>query len=209
MELSLPYLQSVSENQSGRETKLAHMVKWLLVIYNGDWRSPTPIHHCKLGCECKCESPAQLRLKAMTVFVAFVMGSRPAVPALSRWLKCVKTARWYWTTSAIHGLLQRGYEGLYGLSHSAACEELTQEMKEFVEDGRGALAPARDGAASTVFSAELPVPKILRVRALRSVTWLLSDSMLVDLCVSICSTRPAEHMLEWLFKQQHDLWLHV
>lgn len=51
---------------------------------------------------------------------------------------------------------------------------------------------------------DLPIPKILRVRALRASQWLLSDETVSDLCVAIVSTQAAEQIAEWIYFQQHE-----
>ena len=71
----------------------------------------------------------------------------------------------------------------------------------------GNVAASASSGPQSCCAADLPIPKILRVRALKSATWVLSESMLVDLCVSIYATQPAERMLTWLFKQQKVSWL--
>ena len=42
----------------------------------------------------------------------------------------------------------------------------------------------------------------MRVRALKSTTWMLADDTLAGLCVALASVRPAEYLAEWLFQEQ-------
>ncbi|CAJ1340642.1 unnamed protein product, partial [Effrenium voratum] len=199
--LALPYLESLTAVDDSAHSVLSQKLQWLLVFFNGDWRSDTITHHCSVRCPCGSRSAQEAKQKAATVYVCIVLGSRPPVPALAKWLKCGQTARWFFLASAVHNLLQKSYASLYGVGTHApglrdAIADLDSELTQLVRAGDA-------GAGAQAFMLpDLPVPKIARVRAMKSVSWVLSPDMLADVCVSIYSTRAAEHFAEWLMLQQ-------
>ncbi len=139
--LSLPYLHRIEELDSdGSDLRLAQKIHWLLLIFNGNWRSTRLVHHCSLSCQCGCSSPSEVRYRAVAIYTGFVLGSRPPIPALSKWCKCGLTARWFLLGCGIHQLLQRGFDLLYGISSKSAwrsaCEELGQELSSLVSGTR-------------------------------------------------------------------------
>ncbi len=177
-------------------------------MFNSDWRSERIVHHCWLGCPCKSMSKKEVAMKAVAALIGLVFASRPAVPALSRWLKCSETSQWFLLASSIRNILPRSFKSLYGL-HSKptlplqkACLELNRELRQIVQSS-GNQGGVLEGSGDALFISEIPAPKVMRARALKSVSWLVGDSTLVDICISVCSTEPAEYLSAWLFKHQH------
>ena len=75
---------------------LQQKVDMFLAILNSNWKSPSSLwHHCTMGCPCGGLPQHQLAEQAANLFVEVVLASKPGVPALSRWLKCSRTARWF------------------------------------------------------------------------------------------------------------------
>ena len=133
--LSLPYLRRVEDlDATGSGQRLAQKIKWLLTIFNGNWRSKRLVHHCSILCDCGCSDPQEVRFRAVAIYTGFVLGSRPPIPALSKWCKCGLTARWFLFGCGVHHLLQTGFDLLYGISSKrasalkSACAELGQEL---------------------------------------------------------------------------------
>ena len=130
--LSLPFfhmLEDVHEDDKSSKASLKQRLDWLLTMFNGDWTSSTIIHYCSVRCACGCKNPREVRMKATAVFVGMVLGSRPPVPAVSKWGKVGQTARWFLLASCLHGLLQRGFQLLYGKKKlKTAAEELGEEL---------------------------------------------------------------------------------
>ena len=115
--LSLPYLRRVEDlDATGSGQRLAQKIKWLLTIFNGNWRSKRLVHHCSILCDCGCSDPQEVRFRAVAIYTGFVLGSRPPIPALSKWCKCGLTARWFLFGCGVHHLLQTGFDLLYGIS---------------------------------------------------------------------------------------------
>ena len=201
VELALPYLKTLDDLE-GKPGITAKRLQWLKLIFNGDWRSERVVHHCHLGCPCGSRNGYEVKLKATAIYTSFILGTRPPVPALSKWLKCGQTARWFWMASSIHQLLQKGFELLFGLSQHrdaslrSACAELDKELASLVS------ADETSAAQAAFMLPDLPLPKVIRVRALKATNWLLGEHTLVDLCIAICSTRPSEYFAEWLFAEQ-------
>lgn len=183
-----------------RRRILKEKLGWLKLIFNGDWRGPLR-HYCRLGCPCACGSAQAVRQKAVIVFLDVVLGARPSVPALSRWCKCSKTATWFFLADAIHKLLSLGYRRMYGQDRF----QVESRLNNAVMDLQQSTDPisTQSGGANSFLMSDLPVPKILRARALKSVSWLLDPDTLTELAIAVSVTRPVELMLHWLFDQQH------
>ena len=94
-----------------------------------------------MRCGCGCSNTQEVRQKAVAVFTGFVMAARPPVPAVSKWGKCGFTARWFWLPSAMHGLLQKGFEILYG--------QKSQKLDGAVQDLGEELAALTNGSNRT------------------------------------------------------------
>ncbi len=184
-----------------RRSILEEKLGWLKLIFNGDWRGPLK-HYCRLGCPCGCSSAHAVRQKAVIVFLNVVLGARPTVPALSRWCKCAKTATWFYLADAIHKLLSLGYSRMYGQDR----HQVQRRLNNAVMDLQESIAPIStpSGDANSFLISDLPVPKILRARAWKSVSWVLGPNTLSELAIAVSVTRPAEHILHWLFHQQHE-----
>lgn len=75
--------------------KQTDRVELFLAIFNSDWSRRTLKHHCSLTCKCGGLSPPALAQLAATLWTEIIMCKRPPVPALSRWLRCADTARWF------------------------------------------------------------------------------------------------------------------
>ena len=75
------------------DASMNKQTKLFLQIFNGNWKSRSIVHHCSFQCPCK--GTRDLGKLAGELFAAVALGARPVVPALSRWLKCASTAKWY------------------------------------------------------------------------------------------------------------------
>ena len=80
-------------NLHGSEHPESRQASLFLSIFNGNWKSNVITHHCSY--ECPCKGSRSLGKLAGEVFAEVVLGARPTVPALSRWLKCASTAKWF------------------------------------------------------------------------------------------------------------------
>lgn len=79
-----------------RSSLLARRFELFLCIFNGDWKDfERPWHYCNMNCPCGGRRHSELIELAVTLYIEVILGSRPTVPALSRWLKCSKTSRWF------------------------------------------------------------------------------------------------------------------
>lgn len=189
------------------------LVDYLLLMFNGDWRSSRIAHYCQLGCRCGCRTKEEVVAKAKAALLGVIFATRPSVPALSRWLKCSKTAKWFWVASALHQILPRSFQSLYNVKVSGdvqstltqACLDLDNDLRQLVAPP-GNSAPEAAAAGGAFMVPELPVPKIVRARALKAVQWIIAPDTLCELCVSVFSTAPAERIIIWLFKQQSVPW---
>lgn len=207
--MALPFLHVV-EDLEAQENHVHEKIRWLQIIFNGSWQSTTPIHYCGLACPCGASSPEEVRHMAQKIFCGFILSSRPPIPALAKWAKCGLTARWFFLASCVHSLLQRGIDELYGISSrnslQSACQELGHELSVLANDGNTSSDTSTLDAVSAFALPDLPIPKILRVRALKAANWLLSEHAVADLAVAIAATEPAESIVEWLFREQHESW---
>ena len=78
--------------------KLDKRVEAFLTIFNGDWKDWTSgglKHHCSVRCSCGGLKGPCLGEYAASLYIELVLSSRPPIPALSRWLKCSETAKWF------------------------------------------------------------------------------------------------------------------
>ena len=83
---------------SKKQSILEKRTQLFLEIFNGDWKDSSPSglkHVCRIGCSCGGLDRSKLADLAANLFVEIVLASRPTVPALSRWLKCSKSAKWF------------------------------------------------------------------------------------------------------------------
>lgn len=91
--------EDVSEAEvSSKMSALEQKIDRFLVIFNGCWRDSSPnglVHHCHVGCACGGMRQDELALVASELYIEVMLCGRPSVPALSRWLKCAKTAKWF------------------------------------------------------------------------------------------------------------------
>ena len=91
-------LQGPHDKDNDKRRKLRALIQRFLNIFNGDWKQWDPsdlCHHCHVRCACGGLRRAELADMAATTFIELVLFSRPPIPALSRWLKCSETAKWY------------------------------------------------------------------------------------------------------------------
>lgn len=68
-----------------------------LTIFNGDWRDWSTkglLHVCSMHCRCGYTGGG-LAEQAASIYVELVLSSKPPIPALSRWLRCGETAKWF------------------------------------------------------------------------------------------------------------------
>ena len=78
------------------ESELYIDITMFLCIFNGNIRDPRRwVHHHTLGCPCGILSLSELRSLAALTYVKVVFRTKPPVPALSRWLRCLDTASWF------------------------------------------------------------------------------------------------------------------
>ena len=86
------------DDKSEWRRKLDERIQTFLNIFNGDWKVWSPgglKHHCSIRCSCGGMKGPELGSYAASLFTELVLCSRPPIPALSRWLKCSETAKWY------------------------------------------------------------------------------------------------------------------
>lgn len=82
--------------QQERKSLLQKRLELFLCIFNGDWNDTVNIcHYCNIGCACGGLPQRQIADLAASLYVEVILAGRPTVPALSRWLKCSKTAKWF------------------------------------------------------------------------------------------------------------------
>lgn len=197
-----------SEELKDRNVKLSQF----LAIFNGNWRDWTNggfKHYCKMGCFCGGSSRQEVAVMAKLLFCQIVLGGKPVVPALNRWQKCRTTARWFFLAYAIHGIYLHGSISLYNLrgtkksSLSKAYADLEADLAALVQ--ASSAGPQEGGSAADAFTLpDLPVCKILRVRARKSADWVTAESSPVNLAISLVATTPASHFANWVFAQQRD-----
>lgn len=80
------------------KAKLLRKIDRFLLIFNGNWKNWSKsglIHHCSVRCPCGGLNKQILGDMAATSYVEMILCSRPPIPALSRWLKCAETSKWY------------------------------------------------------------------------------------------------------------------
>lgn len=87
-------------NENERGALLQRRLNLFLSIFNGNWKDPNNIcHYCGVGCPCGGLKSKDLAELAAGLYVEVLLASRPTVPALSRWMKCAKTSKWFlWAT---------------------------------------------------------------------------------------------------------------
>lgn len=188
-----------------------------LAIFNGDWRNWSAgglKHYCKMGCICGGIPLHQLRIMAKVLFAKVVLGRKPQVPALSRWLRCRTTAQWFFLAFSVHGIYLHGSLVLYKLkgtqkqSLQKECARLQQNLSALVQ-----TRPGNNNVESTAAGAfmlpDLPVCQIVRVRARKSADWVTNPSSPLNLAISLDATKPATHFSHWLFAQQRDILMQV
>lgn len=83
-------------------------IELLLTLANGDWRQPTPVHHCSLGC---CESKTDTVAKMWLAILDVVFHRRPETPVLSRWTSCGSCVRFFLLASCFHNLFHQAWLG--------------------------------------------------------------------------------------------------
>ena len=89
---------------------------------------------------------------------------------------------------------------MYRQSSSQAAANLSQAVEDLSTNSD------RDVEDHSFLQSDVPVPKILRARALKSVSWLLNRETLPELAIVVSATRPAESLMAWLFEQQQVPW---
>ena len=160
--MTLPFLQEYADLcLHGGSAGLARKLDDLLTIFNGDWRSSDLTHHCSLACACGCRNELEVKLAAVRLFSTIIVGCRPPVPALSKWLRCSQAARWFFLASAIHGLLPRGFDLLYGVSRKQlrlACADLDADLRNRASSTGADVSEHTTGSAFTL--PDLPLPSL-------------------------------------------------
>lgn len=196
------------EEEDAEDIKRRHEnLEAFKVIFNGDWRNwqvEGLRHYCFLGCQCGCRTELQLKTKAVTLYCSVVMGSRPRVPSLSRWLRCSMTAQWFLFAFAVHGLYLHATKRLYNMNPQKQANPMRQNMRELIAD----LGHDVGNAAGDAFLLpDLPETKIMRIRSKKAVEWLLGISTPSSLAIAVHVTDPVDSFAHWLFKQQSDTFL--
>ena len=94
-------------------------INLFLSVFNSDWKSPVLRHHCSMTCPCGCLPASDLAALAAELYVEIILGSRPPIPALNRWLKCSSTARWFMLLATVSGKgrMQLFVESMYSIQH--------------------------------------------------------------------------------------------
>ena len=183
-----------------------------LALFNGDWqdwRTGGLWHFCKMGCRCGGASRSEFGARGKLLFCKLVLGRKPHVPALNRWLKCRITAKWFYLAFAVHGVYLHGSVELYKLRGTTKqtlqkeCQSLQHELSALVQTSSEPSA----ASVSAFILPDLPICKIIRVRARKSADWVTSRAAAVNLAISLESTEPATHFSHWLFAQQRESWL--
>lgn len=162
-------------------------------------------------------SKKELRIMAKLLFCQVVLGSKPQVPALSRWMKCRATAKWFYFAFSVRGIYLHGSTSLYKLkgtkkkSLQTECAELQANLNELVQaSSSGPVSHQTDSSAAGVFMLpDLPVCKIMSVRARKSADWVCHPSSPLNLAISLQATEPATDFAHWLFAQQREPLLQV
>lgn len=107
MDLTLPvrlrklqdmYDSTESPQWKTRISVLEQRTKLFLTVFNSDWTNSSASslqHCCYLGCPCGGLDRRKLAQLAASLFCEIILASRPTVPALSRWLKCSKSTKWF------------------------------------------------------------------------------------------------------------------
>ena len=177
-------------------------------VFNGNWRDWTEeglVHYCFLGCQCGCRTTEELKSKAASLFCIFVMASRPKVPALSRWLRCSDTTKWFLLAFTVHGIYMKATMAMYNLK-CPKDNPIRQNMHQLVAAVNADVFTVSQNtdAASAFLLPELPECKIMRVRAKKSSEWVLHPDTPCNIALSLHVTEPTEHFAFWLFKQQSE-----
>lgn len=181
-------------NQKESENVLAFKT-----IFNGDWRCWKPQdlrHYCVMGCKCGCKTEHELKTKAVLLYCTVVLGTRPKVPCLSRWVRCSMTTGWFLRAFLVHGIYLHATKALYNMQPNKSKNPIHQDLGALVADF------AAEGEAWIL--PEMPECKIMRVRSKKAVEWVLSPEAPVDLAWSLTVTAPIDHFSIWLFAQQHE-----
>ena len=106
MDLTLPVrlrkLQDMYDSENlqwkVRVSTLQQRTELFLAVFNSNWKRTSEadlVHCCFMGCPCGCKSRAEVADLAANLFTEIILASRPVVPALSRWLKCSKSTKWF------------------------------------------------------------------------------------------------------------------
>ena len=88
----------VELQEAARSSALEQKIELFLCVFNGSWRKSKPsdlVHYCHLNCRCGGRRGIELGNLAAELYIEVILAGRPSVPALSRWLKCAKTAKWF------------------------------------------------------------------------------------------------------------------
>ena len=165
-----------------------------------------------MGCFCNGASRADLGIMAKLLFCQVVLGRKPQVPALSRWLKCRITARWFYLAFSVHGLYLQGSVALYNIkgtrkkSLHKECQELQANLDALVQSSSSGAQDSNSSGANVFMLPDLPICQIVRVRARKSAEWVTDPSSPLNLAISLQATEPASRFSHWLFAQQRDSW---
>lgn len=180
-----------------------------LAVFNGDWQNWSQSglrHYCCLGCPCGGKQGKELGEYAKVLYCKLVLSRKPQIPALNRWLKCRTTSRWFFLAFSVHGIYLHGSQSLYDVkgtrkqSLQATCAALQSDLASMVQDAGGSGEPSMASAFTLI--PDLPLCKIMRVRARKSAEWVTAEYAGPNLAITLLATKPAYDLSHWLFAQQ-------
>lgn len=183
---------------------LDRQIERFLAIFNGNWSDHTPeglVHHCSVICSCGCSNVDQLIEAATSSFAEIVLASRPPIPALSRWLKCSDTAKWFVLAFSCHGIFQAGFKSIFTKSKSQDIEANLASL---------ALVPLATAVVdeSPFLCPDVPVARVQGCRAAKSEAWLDRPETTTELLTAIIATEPMYDLsCHFMEGQKRQLWL--
>ena len=180
-----------------------------LAVFNGNWKDWSQSglrHYCWLGCPCGGKQGKELGEYAKVLYCKLVLSRKPQIPALNRWLKCRTTSRWFFLACSVHGIYLHGSQSLYDIrgtrkkSLQATCAALQSHIASMVQDAGGSGEPSIASAFSLI--PDLPLCKIMRVRARKSAEWVTAEYAGPNLAITLIATKPVYDLSHWFFAQQ-------
>ena len=208
--------------EDGNSTALAIRVQWFLTLFNGDWKDHSKeglVHHCSVRCPCGCLDISQLAEAASQAYVEIVLASRPPVPALSRWLKCSDTGKWFILAMSCHGVFQAAFKSIFnkdgkkpsGKKASANAALILSGLlgdEAYVQTGDDSGNLPLPAGESPFTCPDVPVGRVQGLRAAKSESWLDRPETATEILVAILATQPVyELSCHFMEEQKHQSWL--